>query len=76
MRGKYRPILIWRFHDAPEELQNLSINGGDEDWLAMFPSENTDYWPMWAKEGTPFGCCSVDRIVLPGGGFVLIGSHA
>lgn len=32
-----QPILLWRFEDAPEELQALSNNGGDEDWLAEIP---------------------------------------
>lgn len=31
------PILLWRFEDAPDELQKLSTNGGDEDWLAEIP---------------------------------------
>ena len=31
------PITIYRFEDAPKELQNLSQNGGDEDWLAIVP---------------------------------------
>ena len=35
-------ILIWRFEDAPVELRALSINGGDEDWLAAIPPEFSD----------------------------------
>lgn len=31
------PILVWRFHEAPNELQALSGHGGDEDWLLVFP---------------------------------------
>ena len=31
------PILVWRFYDAPEEYAALSVNGGDEDWLAFVP---------------------------------------
>lgn len=30
-------IYLWRFHDAPKELQALSPNGGDEVWLALAP---------------------------------------
>lgn len=30
-------IYLWRFHDAPKELQSLSPHGGDEEWLALAP---------------------------------------
>jgi hypothetical protein len=31
-------MMIWRFQDAPAELQALSQHGGDEDYLAYVPS--------------------------------------
>ena len=29
------PMQIWQFYDAPPELQALSENGGDEDWVIV-----------------------------------------
>lgn len=34
------PILVWRFKDAPKELQNVIEPYGNEQWLAVLPS----YW--------------------------------
>ena len=54
-------IRVWRFEDAPEELRNLSTNGGDEDWLALVPPKLRDEWIPWLKAGRQgFGVCSVD----------------
>lgn len=39
-----KAITIWRFEDAPEMYQRLSTNGGDEDWIVVYPEgedENT-----------------------------------
>lgn len=30
-------MKIWPFHSAPAELQALSTNGGDEDFVALVP---------------------------------------
>lgn len=67
-------IRVWEFDDAPQELRSLTTNGGDEDWIAVLPPGTSA--PMWAAEGTPFGCCCVDRHELPDGRVVLIGCHA
>lgn len=71
-------IRVWRFHDAPEELQALSTNGGDEDWLALIPPKLAEDWIGWLDSGSSFGCCSVDSYTHPElPGFVVkIGSHA
>lgn len=71
-------ILVWRFRDAPLVLQNLSTNGGDEDWLAEIPPHLADEWIGWMQGGTAFGCCSVDEYEHPyyAGWTVRIGSHA
>lgn len=31
-------ILIYQFYDAPEELQQLSEHGGDEEWIIIIPN--------------------------------------
>jgi hypothetical protein len=55
-------ILVWPFHDAPEELKALSTNGGDEDWVALVPAKLVkDYEsqgePAWIRA---LGVCDVD----------------
>ena len=69
------PILVWRFYKAPQEYQNLSDNGGDEDWLAFVPAEYSDDYLGWLEHGS-FGVCSIDKYDLPNGDSVYIGSHA
>lgn len=32
-------IIIYEFDDAPEELQALSEQGGDEDWIIIIPND-------------------------------------
>lgn len=73
--NKVRAIQVWRFCDAPEEYQNLSAHGGDEDWLAIVPKE-ADGWIPWMDEGSSFGCCSVSEHFLENGDKVFIGAHA
>lgn len=56
-------IRIWRFEDAPEELSIKSINGGDEDWVALIPVDFVEKHgiPNFLDEGGSFGVCSVDK---------------
>jgi hypothetical protein len=68
-------IKVWKFEDAPKEYQDLSTNGGDEDWIAFVPSEFSDDWISWLQTGTPFGCCDVEEINVLGG-TIHIGCHA
>lgn len=71
------PIIIWRFYDAPQELRDLSTNGGDEDWIAVLPPAYTKEWILWMDEGTAFGRCRVDVFPHPSkeGYEVRIGCH-
>lgn len=55
-----QPIRVWRFSDAPAELQ-FGDNGGDEDWLALVPPEYADEWIGWLDSGGAFGCCGVNQ---------------
>ncbi len=70
------PIRVWRFHDAPIELQHVSTNGGDEDWLMEIPWEY-DGHVDWIYERA-FGCSGVDEYKHPTkvGWRIKIGSHA
>lgn len=71
-------IRVWRFHEAPEELRELSTHGGDEDWLALVPPSLADEWINWMQDGGPFGCCSVSEHQHPElpGYVIRIGAHA
>ncbi len=68
-------IKVWKFNEAPLSFQELSDNGGDEDWLALVPASMVDDYARWL-ECPAFGCCCVDRHVLPNGNVVVIGAHA
>lgn len=70
-----RMIRIWEFYDAPKRYQDLSQNGGDEDWVAVLPPY-METIPMFFDEGGSFGCCTVERHHLENGETVLIGCHA
>lgn len=70
-----KPIQVWAFHEAPEELRKLSGHGGDEDWLALVPKEYSGRWIPWLETG-PFGACDVEIHELPDGQTVHIGAHS
>lgn len=73
------PCTVWRFHDAPQELRDLSTNGGDEDWLVEVP-------PIGIADeyGLPEWILSTDSMEEPKtyphptrpGWTVVIGAHA
>lgn len=69
-------IKVWKFEDAPKELQGLSTHGGDEDWVALIPPKLAGEWIGWMESGSSFGCCSVSEYKLPDGSMVRIGAHA
>jgi hypothetical protein len=69
-------VKVWRFHDAPEYLRNLSTHGGDEDWLALIPPAMALKYVPWAETGTAFGVCEVSEHKLEDGSIVRIGAHA
>jgi hypothetical protein len=70
----HKAIIVWEFHNAPEEYQRLSGHGGDEDWLAFVPDSLKDAYIGWIDGGN-FGCCDVSTHPVDGG-VVKIGAHA
>lgn len=70
------PILVWRYHNAPKELQ-ISTNGGDEDWLAELPPDFTDDYIPWI-ESSSFGGYETLEMPHPTktGWTIRIGVHA
>ena len=76
MNNETNHVKVWAFSDAPEELQQLSPHGGDEDWLALIPAELKGYCFWWMDSGTPFGLCQTSVHELPDGRQVRIGAHA
>lgn len=75
-----KPVLIWQYDEAPQELQ-VSENGGDEDYLALVPPGKTESDFLFLDTNS-FGCCGVDE--YPGskagpeyeGYTIYIGCHA
>lgn len=71
-------IRIWAFDRAPVELQMLSTNGGDEDWVFYIPpgamragdDGGAFYWIENLDSHAP------QKIDLPSGAQVRIVSHA
>lgn len=71
-------IFIWRFSNAPKELQALSVNGGDEDWLVLVKEYlYSRYYIPFLEDGMQggIGGCNVDTF-RTGEYLMLIGSHA
>ncbi len=68
-------VKVWAFDEAPQEYQDLSTHGGDEDWVAFIPKRLAKrHWYGWMENGTPFGICDVIEYRVRGG-FVRIGAH-
>jgi len=74
-KAQAKAIMVWRFHDAPEQFRKLSTHGGDEDWLALVPKELAGQYIHWLEEPA-FGCCEVTEYKLEGGCIVRIGAHS
>lgn len=74
------PLLIWPFSEAPAELQALSDNGGDEDWLAIISpalAEKSNGEPPFFMFSLGFDTCLDPQVVRLGSGvLVVIGAHA
>ena len=70
------PIRVWRFYEAPQEWQDLSPHGGDEDWLAHVPERMADQYIGWMEDGSRFGCHFVSEHRLEDGSVIRIGAHA
>jgi len=68
-------IKVWRFDDAPKEYQNLSKNGGDEDWIALVPKKLNKNYIGWL-DSSSFGCCHIYTYKLNNGNVIYIGCHA
>jgi hypothetical protein len=66
---------IWRFGDCPEDWQDLSQNGGDEDWIVVV----NDHDPYGSAEDLAAYLDSMKQpqnVTLPDGREAWICSHA
>lgn len=75
------PILVYRFHDAPVEYQNLSTNGGDEDEVIVIPkgvqgNDANEMMPLAVQRMTGWGDHVSDDVMTPNGDRVIITCHA
>ncbi len=77
MKNLINYIRIWKFEDAPLELQNLSESSGDENWVAVIPPNFKDDYIGWLESGSPFGSYCVEEHKHPTlkGYIVKIGCH-
>lgn len=68
-------IMVWEFHKAPPQLQELSLDGGDEDWLVWVPKEVEFPYgtPSWIDRMS--SCGDADMFLLPDGSRVFIAAH-
>lgn len=71
-------ITIWPFNEAPEHLQRLSTNGGDEDWVVIFPDGMTVDNMPWSIERAidALQVCDTSYYSAPDGRLVAITCHA
>lgn len=70
-------MRIWVFSDAPQRLQDLSTNGGDEDWLVYIPAAFLAKHDVpFFCEASPFAVCSLIEIPVIDGSKFLIATHA
>lgn len=69
-------IVVWHYSEAPNKFQELSTNGGDEDWIAFVPASYNGVCPNWLEEeNCGFGRNSIDSHPIANG-TIYIGSHA
>ena len=76
MNTSENTIKIWRFEDAPIKYQQLSTNGGDEDWVVEIPTgipyPDDFYWLSCIDTcGIPQKYFTEDKLYI-----IYIGSHA
>lgn len=66
--SKEAVISIWRFDDAPIEMQRMSTNGGDEDWIILFPVGMTEDNMPWEfdKMVRAMAVCDADYHTIDG----------
>lgn len=70
---------IWRFEDAPEELQTLSAFGGDEDWVIFVPKQllvGDDWWAWWPTLAERLAVGPEPQQIQTPDGLVFITAHA
>lgn len=41
-----KTVMLWDWDDAPPELKALSPHGGDEDWVALVPTNYRESSPV------------------------------
>ncbi len=70
-------ITIWYFQDAPQEYQDLSTHGGDEDYVMLVTGiMHESFLPDSIVRRGLLGASSTDKHDLPNGDIVYIGAHA
>jgi hypothetical protein len=43
-------MIIWRWNSAPEMYRNLSVYGGDEDWVIVGMEDEVEDMRTWGEK--------------------------
>lgn len=70
--GCQSAIVVWPFEKAPKVYQEMSNNGGDEDWVALVPPTIL-YLPLWLDH---LGSDQPQEYEIAEKFRIFIGSHA
>jgi len=68
-----KTIRVWRFADAPKFLREMSTHGGDEDWVALVPSNLENEYIAWLET---YQFDNAQKITLSDNSKVYITAHA
>jgi len=67
-------ITVWPFDKAPEEIQKIASQGGDEDWIVFVPKGmSDDYTPHWIDATD---ACNEPKRIEHEAGIIYVGCHA
>ena len=72
----WSPFAVWPFHEAPKWAKNISINGGDEDWICICTLDTWNKCGQYVPWIERMGACDVDGFEVDEIYVVFIGSHA
>lgn len=70
------PFAVYPFHKAPKWARDISINGGDEDWICICSLETWNSYNQYIPWVERLGYCDVDGFLVDDKYVIFIGSHA
>lgn len=79
LQSEEKAIQFFYYYDAPEWMREACSQGGDEDWIAVFPVGHHEAPKPGDRDVfCPYfrDCCSIDAVQLADGRMALVGTHA